>query len=51
MLFGIVRDISSRKKNEEALKRAIKEIESLVEERQPEAERENTDSKNKAAGG
>ena len=51
MLFGIVRDISKRKKNEEALKRAIKEIESLVEERQPEAKRENTDSKNKAAGG
>ena len=35
MLFGIVRDISDRKKNEDALKRAIKEIESLVEERQP----------------
>jgi len=34
MLFGIVRDISEQKKNEEALKRAVKEIEALVEDRQ-----------------
>ena len=33
MLFGIVRDITQKKKIEEALHRAIKEIESLVEER------------------
>jgi PAS domain S-box-containing protein len=48
MLFGIVRDITEIKKNEEALKRAVKEIESLVEERQPEIKRENPNSKNKA---
>jgi len=35
MLFGIVRDITEKKKNEEALKRAVKEIEVLVEEREP----------------
>ena len=35
MLFGIVRDITEKKKNEEALKRAVKEIEALVEEREP----------------
>ena len=33
MMFGIVRDITQKKKIEEALHRAIKEIESLVEER------------------
>jgi PAS domain S-box-containing protein len=33
MFFGIVRDISGKKKIEEALNRAIKEIEVLVEER------------------
>ena len=37
MLFGIVRNISEKKKTEEALQRAVKEIESLVEERQTEA--------------
>lgn len=34
MLFGIVRDITEIKQNEEALKRAVKEIEALVEDRQ-----------------
>jgi PAS domain S-box-containing protein len=33
LLFGIVRDITEKKKTEEALRRAVKEIESLVEER------------------
>lgn len=33
LLFGIVRDITEKKKTEEALHRAVKEIESLVEER------------------
>lgn len=35
LLFGIVRDITEKKKTEEALHRAVKEIESLVEERKP----------------
>lgn len=35
LLFGIVRDITEKKKTEEALLRAVKEIESLVEERKP----------------
>jgi len=43
MLFGIVRDITEKKKNEEALKRAVKEIEALVEEREP--GREKADQK------
>jgi len=33
LLFGIVRDITEKKKTEESLRRAFKEIESLVEER------------------
>lgn len=32
-LFGVVRDITEKKKAEQALRRAVKEIESLVEER------------------
>jgi PAS domain S-box-containing protein len=34
MMFGIVRDITEKKKYEEAMQRAVKEIESLVEERE-----------------
>lgn len=48
MLFGVVRNISEKKKTEEALQRAVKEIESLVEERQPVAKRENPGPKKKA---
>ena len=33
LLFGMVRDISEKKKIEKALHRTIKEIETLVEER------------------
>ena len=39
LMFGIVRDITEKKKNEEALRRAVKEIESLVEEREPTREK------------
>ena len=35
LMFGIVRDITEKKNTEEALHRAVKEIESLVEERKP----------------
>ena len=45
MLFGIVRNISGKKKTEEALQRAVKEIESLLEERQPESKRKNPENK------
>ena len=49
MLFGIIRNITEKRKTEEALQRVVKEIESLVEERHPEAKRENPASMNKAA--
>ncbi len=38
ILFGIVRDITEKKKTQEALHRAVKEIESLVEERRSDEE-------------
>ena len=47
MLFGIVRDITKKKKIEEALHRAIKEIESLVEERTEKEKGARGKSKNK----
>jgi PAS domain S-box-containing protein len=46
-LFGIVRDITQKKKIEEALHRAIKEIESLVEERSDKEKGARGKSKNK----
>ena len=47
MMFGIVRDITQKKKIEEALHRAIKEIESLVEERSDKEKGVRGKSKNK----
>ncbi len=46
-LFGIVRDITQQKKIEEALHRAIKEIESLVEKRTDKEKGARGKSKNK----
>ena len=51
MLFGIVRNITEKKKTEEALQRAVREIESLLEERQPEAKRENPGSEKNVSEG
>ncbi len=47
MMFGIVRDITQKKKIEESLHRAIKEIESLVEERADKDKGPGDKSKNK----
>jgi len=51
LLFGIVRDITEKKKNEEALQRAVKEIEALVEEREPLKDTKPTRANRKAAKG
>ena len=47
MWFGIVRDITAKKKIEKALHQAIKEIESLVEERTDKEKAPSCKSKNK----
>lgn len=47
LLFGIVRDITEKKKTEAALQRAVKEIESLVEELRDRQKRGESKSKNK----
>jgi len=47
LLFGMVRDISEKKKIEKALHRTIKEIETLVEERAVNEKEAGGKSKNK----
>ena len=51
LLFGIVRDITEKKKTEEALRRAVKEIESLVEERKPNGDETGQKSNKEAVKG
>ena len=51
LLFGIVRDITEKKKTEEALHRAVKEIESLVEERKPNGDETGQKSNKEAVKG
>ena len=47
LLFGIVRDITEKKKTEAALQRAVKEIESLVEKLRDREKRGESESKSK----
>lgn len=51
LLFGIVRDITEKKKTEEALLRAVKEIESLVEEHKPNGNKTGPKSNKEAVKG
>jgi PAS domain S-box-containing protein len=51
LLFGIVRDITEKKKTEKALQRAVKEIESLVEERGSDTKASKQKPKKKAVKG
>ena len=51
LLFGIIRDITEKKKTEEALQRAVKEIEMLVEERGLKKKKAQPKPKKKAFAG